>query len=75
MSIQQNTTSRSEFRIDRTALTVSADFDESETTRWWHTQTAEARLRHMMALRTMNYGDRASAGLQRVLEIAEFPPR
>ena len=61
------------FRLDRSVLTVSDDFSDFETTRWWHAQTAEARLRHMMALRRMNYGDRAAAGLQRVLEIAERP--
>ena len=61
--------------LDRTALSVSDDFEEPEMKQWWCTQTAERRLQHMMALRAMNYGDRASARLQRVLEIAELPPR
>jgi hypothetical protein len=66
---------RYSLRLDRTAISISDDFEEPETTRWWHAQTAELRLQHMMALRAMNYGDRASARLQRVLEIAELPSR
>ena len=75
MSISQGNLESSSFRVDRTALTIADEFDESDTKRWWWTQTAESRLRHIVALRNLNYGDRASAGLQRVLEIAEFPPR
>jgi hypothetical protein len=61
--------------LDRTAISVSDDFEELEMKQWWCAQTAERRLQHMMALRAMNYGDRASARLQRVLEIAELPRR
>ena len=61
--------------LDRTSISLSDDFDEPETKQWWCAQTAERRLQHMMALRAMNYGDRASARLQRVLEIAELPRR
>ena len=64
-----------ELRLDRSAISVSDDFDEPEMKQWWCAQTAERRLQHMMALRAMNYGDRASARLQRVLEIAELPQR
>ncbi len=60
-------------RLDRTCISISDDFDDPEMTQWGHAQTAEFRLQHMMALRAMNYGDRASARLQRVLEIAERP--
>lgn len=67
--------SRPALSLDRTAISFSDDFDEQETKQWWAAQTAERRLQHMMALRAMNYGDRASARLQRVLEIAELPPR
>ena len=60
-------------RLDRTSISISDDFDDPELTQWWHAQTAEFRLQHMIALRAMNHGDRASARLQRVLEIAERP--
>jgi hypothetical protein len=62
-------------RIDRTGLSISDHFEDPEQTCWWHSQSPEVRLQHMMALRAMNYGDRATARLQRVLEIAEFPRR
>jgi hypothetical protein len=61
--------------LDRTAISFSDDFEEPETKQWWCAQTAERRLQYMMVLRAMNYGDRASARLQRAREIAELPRR
>ncbi len=61
--------------MDRSVLTCDDDFDDPELRLWWHRQTPEIRLQHMLALRKMNYGDESSARLQRVLEIAELPPR
>ena len=69
------TNSGAALRVDRTAISLSDDFVEPETKQWWFAQSVERRLQHMMALRAMNYGDRASARLQSVLEIAELPPR
>ena len=43
---------------------------------YWARQTPEARLRHALELRRINYGtDRVSSRLQRVLEITQRPPR
>jgi hypothetical protein len=62
-------------KIDRSVLTCDDNFDDPEQRLWWHRQPPETRLQHMLALRKMNYGDESSARLQRVLEIAELPPR
>ncbi|MFM8476564.1 MAG: hypothetical protein ACKOEO_12305 [Planctomycetaceae bacterium] len=62
-------------KMDRSVFTCDDDFDDRELRLWWHRQTPEYRLQHMLALRKMNYGDESSARLQRVLEIAELPPR
>lgn len=56
-------------RIDRSVLSIKQSFEDPETVRFWHAQTPEARLRHVEELRRLNYGHRASSGLQRVLEI------
>jgi hypothetical protein len=43
---------------------------------FWATQTPEARLKHALELRKVNYGtDRVSSRLQRVLEITQRPSR
>ena len=57
-------------KLDKTKISVSESFDETETLAFWHAQSPEARLRHVEQLRRMNYGHRASARLQRLLEIA-----
>jgi hypothetical protein len=61
-------------KVDRSAITFGSDFDDTEQRLWWHRQTPEARIQHMLFLRKMNYGDESSARLQRVLEVAELPP-
>jgi hypothetical protein len=57
-------------RIDRTKFSVSSSFEDTETLAFGHGQSPEARLRYIEDLRRMNYGHRASARLQRLLEIA-----
>lgn len=56
--------------VDRSALSVAPLFDNSDETRYWHAQPVSERLRHMETLRRINYGSRATEGLQRVLELA-----
>ena len=56
-------------RLDRTALSVAPLFDNSDETEYWHSRTAEERLRHVEVLRRINHGHRATARLQRVLEV------
>ena len=58
-------------RVDRSALSVTPLDEQSEDKKYWLSRTPGERLRHMEVLRRINYGDAATAGLQRVLEIAE----
>jgi hypothetical protein len=60
-------------KIDRTAFKVFSSFEEAEaeTKAYWHSRTPEERLRHTELLRRINYGYRATARLQRVLEITQ----
>lgn len=57
-------------KLDKTTLTVAPLFDESDEKAYWLTRTPQERLRHVEALRRINYGHRATAKLQRVLELA-----
>src|SRR5262245_3734525 len=59
-------------RLDRTAFTVGFLGEESDEKEYWLTKTPLERLQAMELMRRMSYGhDRATARLQRVLEIAE----
>jgi hypothetical protein len=60
-------------RLDRTAFTVFASFEEAnrEDKEYWRSRTPQERLQHMELLRRINHGSAATARLQRVLEIAE----
>lgn len=57
-----------ESRLDRTVLSTVPLFDESEVKGYWHACTPHERLQHLEILRQMNYGHKAAARLQRVLE-------
>ena len=67
----------SEPRIDRSAFSVFSSFAEADATdkAYWRSRTPEERVRHIEFLRRVNYGDRASERLQRVLEIVTRPRR
>ncbi len=58
-------------RIDKTALSVVHQFDNSDEKYFWKSRTPEERLLQIDILRRMNYGDKATCRLQRVLEIAQ----
>ena len=60
-------------RIDRAALSTAPLFGETDLRAYWLSRTPHERLRHIEVLRRMNYGDQATARLQRVLEIAPAP--
>src|SRR5258708_15280073 len=61
----------SEPRIDRSAFSVFSSFAEADAAdkAYWLSRTAAERVSHVEFLRRINYGDRASERLQRVLEI------
>lgn len=58
-------------RVDRSAFSVTTGFDDSEEKAYWHAQTPQVRIAHMEFLRRINYGPRAAARLQRLLEVVE----
>jgi hypothetical protein len=62
-------------RLDKSSFAVVPLFDDSDEVEYWHTRTPHERLEHMELLRRINYGDQATARLQRVLEVVERPWR
>ena len=60
-------------KLDKTALSVVSSFEEAEKQdkEYWLSRTPSERLQHMELLRRINYGSKAAARLQRVLEIVE----
>jgi hypothetical protein len=61
-----------EIRLDKTKISVSNSFDNSEEKEYWLSRTPQERLLHVERLRRIAYGyDENSEGLQRVLEITE----
>ena len=59
-------------KLDKTAFSIAKLADESDEKAYWLSRTPSERLRHIEALRRMNYGYRATARLQRVLEFAQL---
>ena len=59
-------------RVDRTKVSISDSFDNTEEKEYWFSRTPQERLLHVERLRRIAYGyDENSEGLQRVLKIAE----
>ena len=60
-------------RLDRSAFSVASSFQEADAAdrAYWWAQTPGFRLRAAQYLREVNYGDAATARLQRVLEVVE----
>ena len=58
-------------KVDRSAFSVSALTTESDDKDYWLTRTPNERLKQVEILRRINYGHRATARLQIVLEIIE----
>jgi hypothetical protein len=69
--MMNDSTTEASARLDRRALVIKQGFDDQDDKLYWWSRTPAERLRHMELLRRINYGDRATAGLQRILEIAE----
>jgi hypothetical protein len=58
-------------KMDKTVITVSSLFDESDEKAYWLSRTPQERLQHVEILRRINYGDAALGQIQKVLEIVE----
>jgi hypothetical protein len=62
--------------LDRTAVSVGDVRDKRSDWAYWMTKTVDERFEAIQLLREIAYGhDAATARLQRVIEVAEFPPR
>ena len=68
---QMTSTLSSNLKIDRKAFSVGSLTDPSDEKADWLTRTPSERLKQVEILRRINYGHRATARLQRVLEITE----
>jgi hypothetical protein len=61
-------------RVDRSAFRVDSLYDESDEKAYWKSKSPIERLEALELMRQVIYGyDPATARLQRVLEIADFP--
>jgi len=62
-------------RLDKTALRVFHSFEEAEEADrvYWHSCSPDKRLRYIEYLRRMNYGDKATARIQNVIEFSSRP--
>jgi hypothetical protein len=58
-------------KMDKTVITVSSLFDESDDKAYWWSRTPQERLQHLEMLRQINYGYATAERLQRVLEITQ----
>ena len=60
-------------KLDRTKISIFSSFEEAEKAdeEYWFSRTPEERLEQVELLRRINYGDAATARLQRVFEIVE----
>ena len=61
----------SNLKVDRSTFSVSSLTDESDDKAYWLARTPQDRLKQVEILRRINYGNRATARLQRILEIVE----
>jgi hypothetical protein len=66
-----NRTLPTNLKIDRKAFSVISLTDVSDEKAYWLARTPYERLKQVEILRRINYGTRATARLQRVLEITE----
>ncbi len=63
-------------RMDKSALSVGRLTDASDDREYWLSKTPQERLEAVEVMRQIVYGyDPSTAQLQRLLEIAQRPPR
>jgi hypothetical protein len=56
-------------QVDKSTFSVRQSFDETDDKTYWMSRTPDERLQHMEFLRRINYGEKATARIQKVLEI------
>ena len=57
-----------DIKMDKSAFSVSVLSDQSDDKDYWLGKTPIERLRQIEVLRRINYGHRATSGLQRILK-------
>ncbi|HOD82614.1 MAG: hypothetical protein BWX88_03882 [Planctomycetes bacterium ADurb.Bin126] len=63
-------------KVDRSVVTVARTTDPSDEKAYWLSKTVDERIEAIEIMRQIAYGyDPLTTRLQRVLEVAEFPPR
>jgi hypothetical protein len=62
-------------RVDRSSLSIVPLHDDSDERHYWHSRSVAERLRHVELLRRINYGDRATGRLERVIEMVPLERR
>jgi hypothetical protein len=62
----------SSLKVDRKTFSVASRFEDDDEKAYWLSRTPYERLRQVEVLRRINYGRRATARLQRVLEFAQL---
>lgn len=60
-----------DIKLDKKMFSVVSLSDQSDDKKYWLTKTPLYRMRHMETLRRINYGNSATARLQRVLELVK----
>ncbi len=61
----------SEIRLDKTKISISSDFDNSDEKEYWLSRTPQERIAHIEFLRRINYGDETTKRIQRVFEVVK----
>jgi hypothetical protein len=64
-----------DFRLDRTQFSVVRLTDPDDSIEYWLSRPVAERLQALEFLRRTFYGDRASEGLQRIIEVAQLERR
>ena len=60
-----------EIRLDKSKFDVVSISDDSDDVEYWRNTTVKERLQHLERLRRIFYGARATARLQRVIEVVQ----
>jgi hypothetical protein len=58
-------------KVDRSTISAASLADGTDEKAYWLARTPQERLKQVEILRRINYGPKATARLQRVLEITE----
>ena len=58
-----------EEQVNRNILSIGTSFNDTDEKAYWHSRTPGERMEHLERLRQMNYGNKATERLQRILEI------